>query len=175
MTWQIWSVADRPQFTLKDVRGMSNEQSTEGSFRPRLLEGPREFLRRVSFGFVHGRFAEALETIGCRVRSVERINDHPVWRITLARPWPDGDPQNRKFRNAIKRALRQVDPKKPVQDLEVMTMGDRLILLFLWETFTPPGVLAIQPKRADFLRQRDDGLWDRWQVQMQVCQASRVT
>jgi len=95
---------------------MSHAQSADGSSAHRLPEGPREFLRRVGFGYVHGRFAEALETVGCRVRSVERI-----------------------------------------------------------KTLTPPGILVIQPQRRDFLRQRDDGLWDRWQVQRPVCQAPRVT
>jgi len=56
-----------------------------------------------------------------------------------------------------------------------MIEGDRLLLLFLWETLMPPGILVIQPQRRDFLRQRDDGLWDRWQVRAPVCQAPRVT
>jgi len=105
LTWQSWTVAGRPQVALKDSRSMSHAESADGSSAHRLPEGPREFLRRVGFGYVHGRFAEALETVGCRVRSVERI-----------------------------------------------------------KTLTPPGILVIQPQRRDFLRQRDDGLCDRWQV-----------
>ena len=44
---------------------MSHAESADGSSAHRLPEGPREFLRRVGFGYVHGRFAEALETVGC--------------------------------------------------------------------------------------------------------------
>lgn len=83
---------------------------------------------------------------------------------TLAKPRPDGVVGSRKFKNTIKRALQQVDPRNPVQDLEVLTERNRLVLLFLWESLTPPGLLAIQRQRRDFLRQLDDGAWVRWQV-----------
>jgi hypothetical protein len=160
---------ESPRAILKQLgNDRATNQRAEGGCaneRPRFRENPRAVLQRIARGYVHECVAQALATAGFPAQGIERLNYHPVWQITLARPWPPDAPQSRAFKNAVKSALRQVDPRIPVQDLEVMVKGERLILLFIWEAPTGPGLLAIQPNRTDFLRRPDGGgQWDSWEV-----------
>ena len=151
------------QLSQERARNRQGEGPCTGD-RPHCRENPREILRRIARGVVHEWVAAALARAGCRVRYVERFDYHPVWRITLARPWPHDAPRGRAFRRSVKNALRSVDDRVPVEDLDARVQGERLIVLFIWEALTGPGVLAIQPGRTDFLRRADGGRWDAWRV-----------
>jgi hypothetical protein len=163
-------MAESPKELLRKLsqeraRSRSGEDLGNGEPRPRCRENPREVLRWLGSGFVHQCVAEALTRAGCKVRYVQRIDYHPVWRVTLARPWPPSAPRSRTFRDLVRDALCQVEDRIPVQDLQVVVKGERLILLFVWEAFTGPGLLAIQPGLTEFLRRVEGGgRWDRRRV-----------
>jgi hypothetical protein len=127
--------------------------------RPRFRESPREVFYRMGRGMVQRCVANALAATGCKIGSVERFPYHPVWRIALSQPWPEIAGQRRRFKQTVRKTIRALSPCHPVEDLDVVCKGRTLLLLFIWDVPTRPGLLALQPTRADFLEQRDDGRW----------------
>jgi hypothetical protein len=110
-------------------------------------------------GVVQIALAGTIADTGCKVGSVERFPCHPVWRIALAQPWPELAGHRRRSKYAVRKTIRALSPCHPAEDLDVVCKGKRLLLLFIWDAPTRPGLLALQTTRAGFLEQREDGLW----------------
>jgi hypothetical protein len=106
-------------------------------------ETPKEFLRRRVFCPGDGPFAlhhnlkAALVRRGFIVRSIERLESHPVWRLILHPGSARDGRERRVIQCQVSNTLRQHGYRCPPREVSAAVSGNRLVVGFVWSAGKP--------------------------------------
>src|SRR6267142_1893793 len=98
-------------------------------------ETPKQFFTRHATRLVfrqHHELQRALASFGFLVENVRRIEEHPVWRLSLRSGSAINGREPRIVRRRVSQALNELGYEYPSRQVEVQVCGDRVKVTFIW-------------------------------------------